>query len=82
MSFESILQAISVVGFPIVCCGVLFYILFRTIDSHKTEMEKINGVIDDLKETVANNTAAITTMNEKFTLIIETILSRFQDDGR
>ena len=48
MDSNAILSAISTVGFPIVCCGVLFY-----------QNAKLVETITNLKETIADNTTAI-----------------------
>lgn len=45
MDFNAVLQAISTVGFPIVCCGVLFY-----------QNDKLRQTIDSLKDTISENT--------------------------
>ena len=48
MDYNAIMSAISTVGFPIVCCGVLFY-----------QNNKLTETITNLKETIADNTTAI-----------------------
>lgn len=48
MDFNTIMQAVSSVGFPIVCCGILFY-----------QNAKLVETITNLKETIADNTTAI-----------------------
>lgn len=48
MDFNTILQAVSSVGFPIVACGVLFY-----------QNNKLTETITNLKDTIADNTTAI-----------------------
>lgn len=48
MDLSTIMSAISTVGFPIVCCGVLFY-----------QNNKLVETITNLKETIADNTTAI-----------------------
>lgn len=52
MDFESILQAISTVGFPIACCIYLIY-------SRSKADERYAETITRLKETVDNNTIAM-----------------------
>lgn len=49
MDIQAITQLISSVGFPIVCCGYLFYAQNKQSEAHKEE-------IDKLRETVENNT--------------------------
>lgn len=48
MDFNTVIQAVSSVGFPIVCCGILFY-----------QNSKLVETITNLKETIADNTTAI-----------------------
>lgn len=48
MDLSTVMSAISTVGFPIVCCGVLFY-----------QNNKLVETITNLKETIADNTTAI-----------------------
>ena len=48
MDFNVFIQAVSSVGFPIVCCGVLF-----------VQNNKLNGTLADLKVTLAENTTLI-----------------------
>lgn len=51
MDFNSIMQAVSTVGFPIVCCGVLFY-----------QNNKLTQTINDLKVTLVENTTILKTI--------------------
>ena len=48
MDFNGIMQAISTVGFPIVCCGVLFY-----------QNNKLTETINELKVTLVENTTIL-----------------------
>ena len=53
--FDELIQAISTVGFPIVCCGVLFY-----------QNSKLTETISDLKSTLVENTTILKTLiNER-----------------
>lgn len=54
MDFATIMQAVSTVGFPIVCCGVLFY-----------QNSKLAQTIAELKETITVNTVLLQTISEK-----------------
>lgn len=54
MDFNAIMQAISTVGFPIVCCGVLFY-----------QNSKLTETISDLKSTLVENTTILKTITNK-----------------
>ena len=51
MDFNSIMQAVSTVGFPIVCCGVLFY-----------QNSKLTQTINELKVTLVENTTILKTI--------------------
>ena len=51
MDFNALMQAISTVGFPIVCCGVLFY-----------QNSKLTETISDLKITLVENTTLLKTL--------------------
>lgn len=54
MDFNAIMQAISSVGFPIVCCGVLFY-----------QNGKLVETINELKVTLTENTTILKTLSNK-----------------
>lgn len=54
MDYNAIMQAISTVGFPIVCCGVLFY-----------QNDKLRQTIDSLKDTIAENTLYLKSLSSK-----------------
>lgn len=51
MDFNTIMQAVSAVGFPIVACGVLFY-----------QNSKLTETIGDLKNTLTENTTLLKTL--------------------
>ena len=51
MDFNAIIEAVSTVGFPIVCCGVLFY-----------QNSKLTETINDLKVTLVENTTILKTL--------------------
>jgi len=54
MDYNAVMQAISTVGFPIVCCGVLFY-----------QNDKLRQTIDSLKDTIAENTLYLKSLSSK-----------------
>ena len=58
MDMQTILQAIGSVGFPIVACGAMFWLNFKTGERHREEMNKIT-------EAVNNNTLAITKLTSE-----------------
>lgn len=51
MNYQELVQAISTVGFPIVCCCALFWM--------------INTTMKELKDAIAGLTQSITLMNDK-----------------
>lgn len=58
MDYNVIAQLVGTLGFPIVCCGALFWRMNKTDDQHKEEMSKIS-------EAVNNNTIALTKLTER-----------------
>ena len=55
MDVTVITQLIGSLGFPIVCCGALFWYLVKERDAHKAEME-------ELRKSVEANTVAINSL--------------------
>lgn len=51
MNYQDLVQAISTVGFPIVCCCALFWM--------------INTTMKELKDVIAGLTQSITLMNDR-----------------
>lgn len=60
MDGNVVLQAISTVGFPIVMCLILVYIVYKMNEQHKEEMNKMN-------EALNNNTLAIQHLTDMLT---------------
>lgn len=52
MNGSDVINAVSTVGFPIVMCLLLLYVLYKQNEEHKEELNKMN-------ESLANNTLAI-----------------------
>lgn len=52
MDYNAIIQAIGTVGFPIVMCLILVYMMYKLNEQHKEEMNKLN-------ESLQNNTLAL-----------------------
>ena len=61
MDIQAVLTAISTVGFPIVACGGLFWMLNKNGEQHKQE-------IDKMTEALNNNTNAITKLTERMSI--------------
>lgn len=55
MDVTAITQLIGSLGFPIVCCGALFWYLVKEKDAHKEEIE-------ELRKSVEANTTAINSL--------------------
>ena len=69
MDVQAILQAISVVGFPIVCCGVLMYYIKYITDKNREDSSKQNeqhrGEMVDITQAINNNTLALQKLCDK-----------------
>ena len=65
MDASQIVQLISTVGFPIVCCGSLFWYVLKRDSDEKERQEKSYEESKALRETLENNTLAITKLSEK-----------------
>lgn len=55
MDVTMVTQLVGSLGFPIVCCGALFWYMVKEKDAHKEEME-------ELRKSVEANTAAINSL--------------------
>lgn len=55
MDVNMVMQLVGSLGFPIVCCGALFWYLVKEKDAHKEEMQ-------ELRKSVEANTTAINTL--------------------
>lgn len=52
MDVSMVTQLVGTLGFPIVCCGALFWYLVKEKDAHQEEME-------ELRKSIVANTNAI-----------------------
>ena len=55
MDVGTVTQLVGSLGFPIVCCGAMFWYLVKEKDAHKEEME-------ELRKSVEANTTAINSL--------------------
>jgi len=55
MDVSTVTQLVGSLGFPIVCCGALFWYLVKEKDAHKKEIE-------ELRKSVEANTTAINSL--------------------
>ena len=58
MDVNTITQLIGSLGFPIVCCGALFWRMIKSDEKHQQEMDKMADALN-------NNTLALTRLTEK-----------------
>lgn len=58
MDVNAITQLIGSLGFPIVCCGALFWRMIKSDEKHQQEMDKMADALN-------NNTLALTRLTEK-----------------
>lgn len=68
MDIETVLTAISTVGFPIVCCIAMFWLMWSNQKAHTDESSK-------LVETINNNTIALTKLVEQIEQLEALILN-------
>lgn len=69
MDFAGILQAVSTVGFPIVCCLAMGWYVKDQTEKNREQIETINekhkAEIDKVTEALNNNTIALTKLCDK-----------------
>lgn len=58
MEVGVIIQLVGSLGFPIVCCGALFWRMLKSDEIHKIESERMS-------EALSNNTLALTVLAER-----------------
>lgn len=63
-TYNTIISSISSIGFPIVCCLIMFKNNQTLQDTHKEEIDKLREVID-------NNTLTITKLYERMETLIK-----------
>lgn len=64
MDGQVILNAISTVGFPIVMCIILIYVVNKQNEEHKEEMSKITESLNNNTLVIQHLTDTITGINE------------------
>lgn len=69
MDFNTIIQSIGTLGFPIVMCIVVCFYVKYIIDKNAEQLEKINQAhreeTKELTKAIENNTIALTRLMEK-----------------
>ena len=68
MDIQTVLQAITTVGFPIVCCGAMMWYVKYSNDQNKEEVSKLNeqhrNEMAEVTQAINNNTVALTKLCE------------------
>lgn len=59
MDTGNIVQLIGSLGFPIVACGAMFWMLNKQTDLHKQEVDTIKDAIDELRIAIVQLTQRI-----------------------
>lgn len=57
MDINAVTTMVQTLGFPVVCCGLLFWRVIKESDNHKEEMQKITDALN-------NNTKALIRLEE------------------
>lgn len=65
MDFQSILTAISTVGFPIAACCVMFWYMNKERESHQQETKELTAAINELNLTMQQNASVTQRALEK-----------------
>lgn len=64
MDIQTLMQAITTMGFPIVCCGALMYYVKYIVDSSRAEITALNDrhkeEMAQITDALNNNTLALT----------------------
>lgn len=68
MELDAVLSAISTVGFPIVCCVAMFWLMYHNQKQHTEEVKTMT-------ETINNNTIALTKLVEQIEQLEALILN-------
>jgi hypothetical protein len=68
MDVQAILQAITTVGFPIVCCGAMMYYCKYITDRNREDIQKLNEQhkeeMSDVTTAINNNTLALQKLSD------------------
>lgn len=57
MDANTIMTLVQNLGFPVICCGALYWRMLKESDNHKVEMEKVTDALN-------NNTQALIRLEE------------------
>lgn len=68
MDIQIFVQAVTQVGFPIVCCGAMMWYVKYSTDKNREEIDKLNEQhrqeMTDMTTAVNNNTVVLTRLCE------------------
>ena len=68
MDIQILIQAVTQVGFPIVCCGAMMWYVKYSTDKNREEIDKLNErhrqEMTDMTTAVNNNTVVLTRLCE------------------
>lgn len=68
MDIQIFVQAVTQVGFPIVCCGAMMWYVKYSTDKNREEVDKLNDQhrqeMTDMTTAVNNNTVVLTRLCE------------------
>lgn len=68
MDIQIFIQAVTQVGFPIVCCGAMMWYVKYSTDKNREEIDKLNEQhrreMTDMTTAVNNNTVVLTRLCE------------------
>lgn len=65
MDINTIMTAISTVGFPIAACGVMFWYMNKERESHQQETKELTSAIGGLQTTIQQNTSLLEKVLDK-----------------
>lgn len=65
MDANAITDLIRSLGFPIVACGALFWLLNKQSELHREEMNSLKEAIEELKVAIIQMTASLNNRNNQ-----------------
>lgn len=67
--YDKVIRATKEVGFPIVCVGILFWMVNTTVAKQSESIDSFKDVVVELNHSVDNNTKAIESLTDETTSI-------------
>lgn len=62
MDNQTIINAIGTIGFPIVMCLILVFVIYKSNENHKEEMKSLQESINTLKEQIITQNNLLNTI--------------------